>query len=189
MKQNVTNRAATLLVSSIFVVALACSDSSTNDPLRRSGNAGAGAGVSADTATHGGGPVGNPHDTGGPGNPTPPPKPVTSFTLVVHAGTPRVGAADTLLTNPLSGATVSVTQRAYVSSPGNGQDTLTFTETLIATGTTDANGDVSFPNLKGAATYVVKALPPAGLALSAPTAIIPNAYSETIKTTLVFRTP
>ena len=82
-----------------------------------------------------------------------------------------------------------MTQRAYVSSPGNGQDTLTFTETLIATATTDANGDASFPNLKGAATYVVKASPPAGLALSAPTALIPNAYSETIKTTLVFRTP
>jgi len=39
------------------------------------------------------------------------------------------------------------------------------------------------------ATYVVKALPPARLALSAPTAIIPNAYSATIKTTLVFRKP
>ena len=111
------------------------------------------------------------------------------FTLAVHAGTPHVGAADTLQTDPLPGASVSVTQRGYVFTPGNGQDTLTFTETLVATATTDANGDVSFPNLKGAATYVVKAVPPAGLNLTAPTAIIPNAYSTTITTTLVFRKP
>jgi hypothetical protein len=189
MKQNVTKRTANLLASSIVAVALACSDSSTNEPFRRTSDAGTSAGVSADTATHGGGPVGSPHDSGGAGNPAPSPKPVNSFTLVVHAGTPRVGATDTLLTNPLAGATVSVTQRGYVVSPGGGQDTLTFTETLIATATTDANGEVRFPNLKGAATYVVKALPPAGLALSAPTAIIPNAYSETITTTLVFRKP
>ena len=189
MEQNVTKRIAGVLAASIVLVALACSDSSTNEPIRRTSNVGASGGTSADTATHGGGPVGSPHDSGGPGKPTPPPQPVSSFTLLVHAGTPRVGAADTLLTDPLAGAMVSVTQRGFVSSPGGGQDTLTFTETLIATATTDANGDVSFPNLKGAATYVVKALPPAGLALSAPTAIIPNAYSATIKTTLVFRKP
>lgn len=169
------------------MVALACGDSSTSAPIERTSSNGAGAGIASDTTTQGGGPVGSPHDTSGSGNPAP--KPVASFTLVVHTGTPRVGAADTLLTDPLAGAAVSVTQRGYVFSPGNGQDTLTFTETLVASATTDANGDVSFPNLKGAATYVVKAVAPAGLNLTAPTAIIPNAYSETIRTTLVFRKP
>lgn len=189
MKQNVTGRAVSVVATMTIVVALACSDSSTSDPLRRTSDAGAGAGLSADTATHGGGPVGNPHDSGGPRNPSPAPKPVSLFTLVVHAGTPRVGAADTLLTDPLPGASVSVTQRGYAFTGGSGQDTLTFTETLVATATTDANGDVSFPNLKGASTYVIKAAAPAGLNLTAPTAIIPNAYSETIRTTLVFRKP
>jgi len=187
IKRNVTRRAAGILGASAIAVALACSDSSSSEPLKRTSSSAGGAGVSADTATHGGGPVGSPHDTSGSGNPAP--KPVASFTLAVHTGTPRVGAADTLLTDPLAGASVSVTQRGYVFTGGSGQDTLTFTETVVATATTDANGDVSFPNLKGASTYVVKAVAPAGLNLTAPTAIIPNAYSETIRTTLIFRKP
>ena len=189
MKHHVIERALGAVAALSVAVALACSSSSTNEPVRRSTDAGAGAGLSSDTATHGGGGVGSPHDSGGPGNPAPPPKPVSVFTLVVHAGTPHPGAADTLQTDPLPGASISVTQRGYVVSPGNGQDTLTFTETVIATGATDANGDITFPNLKGAATYVVKSAPPAGLTLWAPTVTIPNAYSETIKTTLVFRKP
>ena len=188
MKQNVIGRVSGVVAALGFVVALACSDSSTAGPLRRTSDAGTGAGLTSDTATHGGGTGGNPHDTGGPGNPVPP-KPVPLFTLAIHAGTPHPGAADTLQTDPLPGATISVTERGYVVHPGNGQDTLTFTETVVATGTTDADGDVSFPNLKGASTYVVKSAPPAGLALSAPTITIPNAYSETIRTTLVFRKP
>ena len=114
---------------------------------------------------------------------------MSSFTLVVHVGTPRAGAADTLATDPLAGATVSATQRGYVFTGGSGQDSLTFTETLVATAATDANGDVSFPNLKGAYTYVIKAVPPAGVLLTSPTAFIPQAFSETIKTTLVLRKP
>ncbi len=188
MKQNVTGRALGAVAALGLAVALACSDSSTNEPLRRTSDAGNGAGLSSDTATHGGGTGGSPHDSGGPGNPVPP-SPVSVFTLVIHAGTPHPGAADTLQTDPLPGASISVTQRGYVVHPGNGQDTLTFTETVIANGTTDVNGDVSFPNLKGAATYVVKSAPPSGLSLSAPTVTIPNAYAETIKTTLVFRKP
>ena len=189
MKQNVTNRGLRALVVLSVALALACGDSNATDPTRQATKAAGGAGLAADTATHGGGPAGTPHDSGGPGNPTPPPKPVSVFTLLVHAGTPRLGATDTLLTDPLPGASVAVTQRSFTVSPGNGQDTLTFTETLVATATTGANGNATFPNLKGSATYVVKATPPAGLALSAPTAIIPTAYSETITTTLVFRKP
>lgn|SRR5689334_12261594 len=189
MKQNVTKRIVGIVAAMGLPVALACGGSSTNEPLRRTSDAGAGAGVASDTATHGGGTGGSPHDSGGPGNPPPAPKPVALFTLLIHAGTPHPGAADTLQTDPLAGAAVSVTQRGYVFTPGNGQDTLTFTETIVATGTTDANGDITFPNLKGAATYVIKSAPPAGLALSAPTLIIPNAYSETIKASLVFRKP
>jgi hypothetical protein len=188
MKQNVTGRAVGVFAALGLAVALACSDSSPNDPLRRTTDAGTGAGLTSDTATHGGGTGGTPHDTGGPGNPAPP-KPVSVFTLIIHAGTQHPGAADTLQTDPLPGATITVTERGYVFTPGNGQDTLTFTETVVATGTTDANGDVTFPNLKGTSTYVVKSAPPSGVALSAPTVTIPNAYSATIKTTLVFRKP
>jgi hypothetical protein len=187
MKQIVTRRAAGVLAATAVAVVLACSDSSPSEPSPRSSKSEGGGSLANDTATTGGGPVGNPTDTGRSGNPAP--KPVASYTLVVHTGTPRAGVADTLLTDPLAGASVSVTERGYVFTPGNGHDTLTFTETVVATATSDANGDVSFPNLKGASTYVVKATAPAGLALTAPTVIIPLAYSDVIKTTLVFRKP
>lgn len=183
MKQNVTRRAAGVLGAAAVAVALACSDSGTSGPLERSSNNGPGAGLSADTGSHTGtgGPVGNPSDTGS--------KPVASFTLAVHVGTPRAGALDTLQNDPISGATITVAKFGYVMSGGNGADTVQITEVPVATGTTDANGDVSFPNLKGEPGYVIRAVPPAGLNLAPARVIIPQAYSATIKTTLVLRKP
>ena len=191
MKQNVTRRVAGVLGAAVIAVALACSDSGTSEPLQRSSNNGLGGGLSADTATHTGGTGGtggNPRDTSGPGNPAP--KPVSSFTLAVHVGTPRAGATDTLLTDPIAGASVTVAKFAYVMSGGNGADTLNITEVTVANAMTDANGDVSFPNLKGEpAGYVIRASPPVGLNLTPMRVLIPQAYSETMKTTIVLRKP
>ena len=191
MKQNVTRRVAGVLGAAAIAVALACSDSGTSEPLQRSSNNGPGGGLSADTATHTGGTGGtggNPRDTSGPGNPAP--KPVSSFTLAVHVGTPRAGAIDTLLTDPIAGASVTVAKFAYVMTGGNGADTVNITEVTVANAMTDANGDVSFPNLKGEpAGYVIRASPPVGLNLAPMRVLIPQAYSETMKTTIVLRKP
>jgi hypothetical protein len=187
MKQNVTRRVVGVLGAATVAVALACSDSGVSDPLHRSSNTGQGAGLSADTGTHTGGSTGNPHDSSGSG--TPAPKPVSAFTLAVHVGTPHAGAIDTLQNDPIAGATITVAKFGYIFTGGGGADTIQITEVPVASGTTDANGDVSFPNLKGEAGYVIRATPPAGLNLAAARVTIPQAYSETIKTTLVLRKP
>ena len=185
MKQKVMRRAAGVLGASAIVVALACSDSSTSEPFKRTANNTPGAG--GDSTANGGGPTGNHPDSTGSGNPAP--KPVPSFTLVVHVGTPHVGAADTLVNDPVAGATVTVAKFGYIFSGGNSADTVQITEVPVANATTDANGDVTFPNLKGDPGYVVKAAPPAGVNLGSARVVLPQAYSATMRTTLVLRKP
>jgi hypothetical protein len=114
---------------------------------------------------------------------------VPSFTLVVHVGTPHVGAADTLVNDPVAGATVTVAKFDYIFSGGNGADTVQITEVPVANATTDASGDVTFANLKSEPGYVVKAAPPAGVNLTSARVVIPQAYSATMRTTLVLRKP
>lgn len=185
MKQNVMRRAAGVLGASAIVVALACSDSGTSEPLQTSRNNGPGGGLSADTGSHTGGTGGNPHDSGN----TPAPKPVASFTLAVHVGVSRVGGSDTLLTDPVAGATVTVAKFSYTFINGGGNDTLRITEVPVATAVTGANGDASFPGLKGDPGYVVTAAPPAGLNLTTARLVLPVPYSETMRATLVLRKP
>ena len=185
MNQNVTRRAAGVLGAAAVAVALACSDSTTSGPLERSSNNGPGAGLSSDTGSHGGGPVGNPRDSSG----NPAPKPVSAFTLIVHVGTPTPGSSDTLANDPIAGATVVVAKFGYIFSGGGGHDTVSITETPVGSATTDANGDVSFPNLKGDLGYSIKATPPAGSALGSARVVISQAYLETIRTTLILRKP
>ena len=187
MKQKVMRRAASVLGASAIVVGLACSDSSTSEPFKRTANNTPGASGSGDSTTNGGGPTGNHPDSSGSGNPAP--KPVPSFTLVVHVGTPHVGAADTLVNDPVAGATVTVAKFDYIFSGGNGADTVQITEVPVANATTDASGDVTFANLKSEPGYVVKAAPPAGVNLTSARVVIPQAYSATIRTTIVLRKP
>ena len=176
MKHKVTRRVLGALGASAIVAALACSDSSTSEPLKRASNNAPGTG--GDSATNGGG---QPHDTAN--------KPATTFTLSVHVGTPRVGAADTLVNDPVPGASVTVAKFGYVFTPGNGADTVMITEVPVATVTTDSNGEASFPNLKGEPGYVIRAAPPAGLNLGSARVVIPQAYSPTVRTTLILRKP
>jgi hypothetical protein len=180
MKRNVTRRIAGVVGAAAVAVALACSDAGTTDPLGRTSN-----NVSTDTASHGG--SGNPHDSSGVGNPAP--RPVPSFTLVAHVGTPHPTASDTLVNDPVVGATVTVSKFGYIFKSGGGHDTVTITETPVATVTTDANGNANFPNLKGDDGYSVKAEPPPGVALGTARVVLPLAYAATIKTTLILRKP
>jgi hypothetical protein len=82
-----------------------------------------------------------------------------------------------------------VAKFGYVFTPGNGADTVMITEVPVATVTTDSNGEASFPNLKGEPGYVIRAAPPAGLNLGSARVVIPQAYSPTVRTTLILRKP
>ena len=186
-KQKVTRDAASILAAAAIVVALACSDSSTSEPLKRVNNNTPGGGGAGDSSTTVGGTGGNPTDSSTSGNPAP--KPVPNFTLLVHVGTPHVGAADTLANDPLAGATVTVSKFDYVFTGGNGADSVHITETPVANATTDGNGEASFPNLKGDPGLVVTVSPPAGVNLASGRVLLPQAYAATMKTTIILRKP
>jgi hypothetical protein len=155
MKQFVTSRAAILMAGAIFAVITACSDSSNspisgpkasanNDPRTSNG----------DTAKHGG-----PGDTTGSRNPGP----VAKFALTVHVGSYRITGPDTESTDPIANATVSIYEQKTTITH-TGPDTLHVDTTLVTTGSTDANGDVTFPGLKGALQYLITVAPPPGSA-------------------------
>jgi hypothetical protein len=186
-KQKVTRDAASILAAAAIVVALACSDSSTSEPLKRVNNNTPGGGGAGDSSTTVGGTDGNPTDSSTSGNPAP--KPVPNFTLLVHVGTPHVGAADTLANDPLAGATVTVSKFDYVFTGGNGADSVHITETPVANATTDGNGEANFPNLKGDPGLVVTVSPPAGVNLASGRVLLPQAYAATMKTTIILLKP
>ena len=140
---------------SLFALAVAalaaCSDTTQPTVDLGGGNTAGGADSgSTNPGTPGGGP-----DTAltHPDNPTP----VDHVTLHVTVARP-VGGADTLSTHdPVAGAEVSVLKQQLV--PGPGPDTLTVQETLVASGTTDASGQITFSDLPGSAYRVVAKSP------------------------------
>jgi len=162
MNRVVTSRVATLMTAAIVVVIAACSDANGSQPSLTGPNASASSGGSAgDSAkTPPGNPGGGHPDTGT--TTTPGPKPVANFTLAVHVGAPRPGATDTLTTDPIAGATVSVYEETYTFTPHTGADTINITQTLVGSGASDANGDFAVANLKGTSQYLIKVAPPAG---------------------------
>jgi hypothetical protein len=115
------------------------------------------------------------------GQTTPPaPPPATTIRLAVYVGIASPGA-DTLHSTPVANARVAVLSRTY--SRSTGPDTLTVTETLVASGTTDALGNVSFGTLP-AAGYRIEATvdgrPPANIQIAPP-------YSDEVSASIVFR--
>jgi len=162
MNRVVTSRVATLMTAAIVVVIAACNDMNGSQPSLTGPNASASQGGSAgDSAKNTpGNPSGGHPDTGI--TTTPGPKPVASFTLAVHVGSPRPGATDTLTTDPIAGATVSVYEETYTFTPHAGADTVNINQTLVGSGPSDANGDFTVPNLKGASQYLIKVAPPVG---------------------------
>ena len=76
-------------------------------------------------------------------------------------------------------------QQTYSFKQGNGADTVNITSTVIATGTSDANGDAVFPDLKGAAFYLIKAEPPKGSNLGPATTFTNQAFVDKVKLTMI----
>jgi hypothetical protein len=184
MNRVVTSRAATLMTAALVVVIAACSDSGSQANLTGP-NPSVSTGSPGDsgktgTGTPGSPPAGHP-DTNTTS--TPAPKPVASFTMLVHVGSVLPGATDTLTTNPIPGATVSIFQQTLVpgNPPGGGADTLNTVQTLVASGVVDASGNFSAPNLKGAAVYVIKVAPPAGSTYQPATTYINEAFADLVK--------
>ena len=176
MKHVVTSRAVVLMTAAAFAVITACSDSGSTQPNLPGPNAatsnGPGGGT-RDTAKTGG-----PRDSSG--SHTPAPTPVSKFTLAVHVGTYKLGGTDTLATDPIVGAIVSLYDQTITFTRGNGGDTAHINNTLLATASSDANGNVTIPNLKGAAQYVVRVQRP-GSSEQSGSAFINQAYADTVK--------
>ena len=154
MKQLVTKRGMALIAAAAVAVIGACSDSGGN-----------GAGLTGPDASVSNGPKSSNGDTSQSGgrHDSTAKNPVAKFTMFVHVATPQPGATDTLATTPVAGASVSVIEETYTFTRGaGGNDTVNITNTVVAKGTSDAAGNVSFPDLKGASVYLIEATPPAG---------------------------
>jgi hypothetical protein len=183
MNRVVTSRVATLMTAAIVVVIAACSDANGSQAGLAGPNASTSQGGSGDSAKNTPGNPGGGHpDTGV--TPKPAPKPVASFTLAVHVGSPRPGGTDTLATDPIAGATVSVYEETFTFTPHPGADTVNINTTLVGTGVSDANGDVAVPNLKGTGQYLIKVAPPAGSNLGPASIGIYQAYVDLVKVTV-----
>jgi hypothetical protein len=123
-------------------------------------------------------PPGTSGDTAG----TPAPVPASTIELAVYVGIASPGP-DTLASTPAANARVSVLRRAF--TPGTGPDTLVVTETLVASGTTDALGNASFANLP-AAGYRIEAV--AGTHPNSPTAVqIAPPYPSKVAASIIVR--
>jgi len=151
MKQFVTSRAAILMTGAIFAVITACSDSSNsqiagpkalanNDPHASSG----------DTTKHGG-----PGDTSGFHL-------VEKFNVTFRVASQRTGP-DSANVDPIANATVTVNELTTTITGISGADTsIRVDTTLIATGSTNADGHFTVPGLKGASEYRFTVVPPPG---------------------------
>jgi hypothetical protein len=168
MTRNASNHAA--VTAAMLLVLAACGGDATSptDP-------GAAGSLSASQV-----PPGTSGDTART-NP-PPPTPASAIELAVYVGIASPGP-DTLASTPAANARVSVLRRTF--TPGTGPDTLIVTETLVASGTTDALGHASFANLP-AAGYRIEAV--AGTQPNSPTAIqIAPPYPSKVAASIIIR--
>lgn len=185
----VTTRILPLTTLALFAAIVACSDAGSQaDPTGPNPSASTGPKGSGDTTTP---PSGNPAPTTPPDSSTQPhnpaPQPVATFALNLRVGTPRPGATDTLTNDPLAGASVTVLKvtTTFVSHPGS--DTVQFNETVVGTGTSDANGLASFANLDGTQVYKIKVAAPAGSGLGDTILWIDRAYAVVLNVPVTLR--
>jgi len=178
----VTSRVATLMTAAIVVVIGACSDTTGSQTSLTGPNPSTSAGGSSGDSSKT--PPGNPgggHPDTNLTQPNSNPKPVASFTLQVHVGSPRPGATDTLATDPIAGAAVSVYEQTFTFTPHPGADTVNINQTLVGNGISDANGDFAVPNLKGTGQYLIKVAGPAGTNFGPASVIISQAYVDPVR--------
>ena len=181
MKHVALVRLALGLLAPLAIAASACSDDGSNptsvlaankSTSGDTGTSGSGSKPPGDTATHG--------DTGK----TPPPTYANLITIAVHVGS-STSTTDTLASAPVAGATATVFKIELVPTTG-GPDTLTVVETKVGSGTTDANGDVSFAQLPSV-LYRIQADGPAGSGLGSVSARIAPPYQATVRLPLILR--
>jgi len=124
-------RLAFILLASIAIAAAACTDNSD------SGLAPDGHGANA------GGDVGGNSTQGGK---TSSPAPGDTFSLTVHV-VKGSSTTDTINGVPVPGAAVRISKTVWTFIHGNGADTMSGADVEVATGGTDANGDIRFEKL------------------------------------------
>jgi hypothetical protein len=181
MNRVVTSRVARLMAAAIVVVIGACSDANGSNPGLTGPNPSLAGGSTGDTGKT---PPGNPgggHSDTSVTPPKPNPKPVASFTLDVHVASVHPGSTDTLGTDPVAGAAVSVYEETFTFTPHPGADTVNINQTLVGSGLSDANGDFGVPNLKGTGQYLIKVAGPTGSNFGPATASITQAYVDPVK--------
>jgi hypothetical protein len=185
----VTSRILPLTTLALFAAIVACSDTnSQGDIAGPNPSASSGPKGSGDTTTP---PSGNPapttpSDSGTtPGNPSA--QPVAKFTLNLHIGTPHPGATDTLTNDPLAGASVKVIKETTTFVQHPGADTVQFNDTVVGTGTSGADGLVSFANLDGTQIYKIQVAAPAGSDLGDTILWINRAYSIVLDVPVMLR--
>ena len=180
MNRVVTSRVAALMAAAIAVTIAACSDADGSRANLTGPNASTLSGGSGDSTSN------NPPSNPGGGHsdtsvtPKPNPKPVAAFTLGVHVGSVRRGTTDTLTTDPILGATVSVYEQTITFTPHAGADTVNISQTLVASGVSDANGNFTAPNLKGASVYAIKVTPPADSDFQPATQFVNQAFADLV---------
>jgi hypothetical protein len=113
---------------------------------------------------------------------SPPPQPASAIHLTVYVGIASPGP-DTLHSTPAANARVTVLNRTFTR--GTGPDTLTVTETAVASGVTDALGNTSFDNLP-AAGYRIEAVVDGRSGSPASIQIAPP-YASTVAASIIIR--
>lgn len=187
--QVVTSRILPLTTLVFFAAIVACSDAGSPggidgpNPSASSGPKGNG-----DTTTP---PSGNPAPTTPPDSSTAPhnpsAQPVAKFTLNLHIGTQHPGATDTLTNDPLAGASVKVIKETTTFVQHPGADTVQFNDTVVGTGTSGADGLLSFANLDGTQIYKIQVAAPAGSDLGDTILWINRAYAVVLDVPVTLR--
>jgi hypothetical protein len=161
-----------LAATSAILLLLAACQGDTTSPSESSDAGG--------TRSAGQTPAAAPDDTA---HTTPPPAPPASaIHLTVYVGIASPGP-DTLHSTPAANARVAVLSRTFTRSTA--PDTVTVTETLVASGITDVLGTASFDNLP-AAGYRLEAVvdgrpgSPASIQIAPP-------YASTVATSIIIR--
>jgi hypothetical protein len=176
------------LAGTIALLLAACQGDTTS-PSERSDpggtlSAGEAPAAAPDDTAYGAPATPAPSPSGDTARTTPPaPAPATAIDLTVYVGIASPGV-DTLRSTPAANARVAVLSRSFVRS-STGPDTLAVTETLVASGTTDALGKAAFGNLP-AANYRIEAVVEGRAGSRASIQIAPP-YSSKVAASIIFR--
>ena len=149
VRRRAVARLAFILLTSVAIAAAACTDNAASALAPDAPGANSGTGNFGGDSTHGG--------------KTSSPTAGDTFSLTVHV---LAGASttDTINGFPVPGAAVRLSKTVWTFIHGNGADTMSGADVEVATGRTDANGDIRFEKLS-ADLYRIQADGPTGSSL------------------------